>query len=906
MPNEVEIVISGKDRSGPAFASARARQRAFAGDTKTTLGKAGADAGQAMGDGFVRGVDGKLREARGRLTRGGQDLGGDLADGIKDGTDRGSRIVGDFSSSVLSSFNKLGPGMGAAVIAGLYGAAASAGTVAGAITLAVGGAITGIGVVSAAQSERVRSEWRSTGQELKASLADAAQPMEQSAIRAAAVTRSTFSRLKPFLADFFKDSAPAVDRFVESIGNGVASLGPALVPVQRGYSAVLNAISSRSPQIFGSLERSLSNLGQTAEEHADDIAAAFEFVAGAVESTTEVVDSLADSWSRFTDDVSATGEAGKDFGTGIREGLYDLYRSLGINTDQMKKVEDSWAAADAAAANNSGVKDASTAASGLGDAAGDAAAGLRDLASEMEALNGPALDAAEAQIRVEEAIDRAAEAIDKNGRTLDVNTEKGRANKDALIDMARAAQEHIAAMQAEGASADAITAKYGAYRNQLVSAGRQAGLTKAQAQQLADAWLAMPDSVITHAKGNIADLESKIAAAKSRLRDPGLTRPQRTAIRAEISDLQRKVAAAKAAIASIKGKSVSVFINQIYRSSGIGVGTVLAPKRAHGGVVGGLGGVKRFATGGVAGSGSSLAMVGEQGPELVRLPVGSGVTGSGQTRAMMGGGGFGSVSMAFRPQQSAGGDAGGLASSVRDLTKALREVIGLRAGFDDLTGSMFGQTRALIAYEEAWDAAQRALKENGKTLNITKEKGRENRSSLLSLAEAAQQVVVAMREQGSSIDTVTKKMAEQRKEFLKAARSFGLTSKEASAMADRLGLIPSKVKGILEKEKKALAYNAAAEKYNASLTGKASGGPAGGMTLVGERGAELVRLPFGSQVTSANQSAAMMAAGGGTLNVALEVQGRGQSDFERFMAEWIRKFVRVNGGGNVQRAFGRT
>ncbi|MGW6502975.1 hypothetical protein [Nonomuraea angiospora] len=908
MSNEVEIVVSARDRTGPAMASARARARTFGADTKATLGKAGQDAGRAMGEGIVRGVDGRLRDARGRFTRGGQDLGGGIVDGIKGGTDRGSRIVGGFTSSVLSSFGKLGPGMGAAVTAGMYAAAASAGTIAGGITLAVGGAITGIGVVSAAQSVKVRREWSDVGRDLQANLADAAQPMERSALRAATVTRNTFSRLKPYLSNFFADSAPAVDRFVKSIGNGVASLGPALVPLRRGYTAVLDAISNRSPQIFGNLEQSLENIGEIAEEHADDIAGAFEAATSAVEGTTVALGWLADQWSEFTSDIAAADQAGKDFGGGFRETLYEWARALGIDTEQMRETEASWKAVDAAAANNGGVKDASSAAGELGGAAGDAAAGLRDLKAEMEALNGPALDAAEAQIRYEEAVDRAAEAARKNGRTLDVNTEKGRANKEALIGIARAAQEHIAAMQAEDASATAITLKYGEYRAQLVKAGQQAGLTKAQAQRLAEAWLATPESVETHAKGDITDLQAKIAAAKRRLKDPGLTQPERAHIRAEISDLQRKVAAAKAALSSIKSKSVSVFINQIYRSSGIGVGTVLAPGRAHGGVIGGLGGVRKFAAGGVSGSGSSLAMVGEQGPELVRLPVGSTVTPAGQTRAMLagggaGGGGFGSISMAFRAA-TGGSDAGGLAGSMRDLTKTLREVISLRDGMSRFTDSMFGQSRALIAYEAAWDAVKKSLKDNGKTLNITTTKGRENREALLSLAEAAHNVAFAMRDMGKPTSQIVAKMKEQRAEFIKAAKTFGLTTAQARKVADAYGLVPSKVKSVLTKEKADLAYNKKAEAYNAALEkqGRASGGIAGGWTMVGERGRELVRLPYGSQVTSANQTAAMMAAGGGPIHAVLEVRG-GESEFGRFMARWIRQFVHAK-GGNVQVAFG--
>lgn len=876
MANEVEITITGRDRSGPALASARGRARAFASDTKATLAKAGQDAGRQMGDGIVRGVDGRLRDSRGRFVKGGSDLGGDIVDGIESGTRRGGQIVGGFASNILRTFSRMGPLMGAAVTAGLYGAAASAGTAAGAVALAAGGAITTIGVISAAQSMKVRREWSETGREVKAELADAAAPMERSALRAASVTRSTFGRLKPFLSNFFRDSEPAVDRFVEAIGNGVASLGPALRPLQRGYSAVLDAISARSPRIFGSLERSLSNLGETAEEHADDIAAALEFVAGAVETTTEVVDSLADSWSRFTDDVAATGEAADSASRGFAEWMVGLYESLGINTDRMRELKGEWAAADAAAANTSGVDAAREATSGLSGSVQDAAAGLRDLATEMEELTGAAITAADAQIRVEEAIDRAAESVRENGRTLDVNTEAGRANRDAVLDIARAAQKHIAAMQQEGASTDAIASTYGRYRSQLARTLRQAGATRAEARLLTEAWLETPESVLTHVRANIGDLEGKIATAKARLRDPKLTRPERARLRAEISQLEGAVARARALLASVQSKTVTIRVRTERQEF-----AARASWRAHGGIIGGLGGVKRFQDGGVAGSGSSLAMVGEQGPELVRLPVGSTVTPAGQTRALMGGGGggFGSISMAFRSAQSSG--LGGSGS----LTESLREVLSFREALEKLSSTLIGQTRAVSAYEAAWDAAGRSLKENGKRLSLTTEKGRQNRGALLDLAEAAREVVVAMHEQGRSSSTLISTMKEQRAEFITMARRMGLSKADAGAMADRMGLTTAGVRSAL-----------------AASSGKAGGGPAGGWTMVGERGAELVRLPFGSSVVPAGQSATMMAGTGGPVGVVLEVRG-GDSEFSRFMAQWIRKFVHAK-GGNVQTAFG--
>jgi hypothetical protein len=88
----------------------------------------------------------------------------------------------------------------------------------------------------------------------------------------------------------------------------------------------------------------------------------------------------------------------------------------------------------------------------------------------------------------------------------------------------------------------------------------------------------------------------------------------------------------------------------------------------------------------------------------------------------------------------------------------------------------------------------------------------------------------------------------------------------------------------------------------------ASGGHRSGLTMVGELGPELVRLPAGSQVYPHGVTPGYANQGGGwdgsAMDVNLVVSSMGQSSFEKFMLEMIRNFVRVKGNGNVQTAFG--
>jgi hypothetical protein len=83
-----------------------------------------------------------------------------------------------------------------------------------------------------------------------------------------------------------------------------------------------------------------------------------------------------------------------------------------------------------------------------------------------------------------------------------------------------------------------------------------------------------------------------------------------------------------------------------------------------------------------------------------------------------------------------------------------------------------------------------------------------------------------------------------------------------------------------------------------SIPGLASGGIAtsSGLAMVGENGPELAFLGQGAGI------APLPRAGGG--NTILEIRSGGD-DFSRMLAEMIKKYVRVSGGGNVQTAFGR-
>ena len=120
----------------------------------------------------------------------------------------------------------------------------------------------------------------------------------------------------------------------------------------------------------------------------------------------------------------------------------------------------------------------------------------------FESLNGAAHEWAEAEINVEDALDKLTDGFRENGRTLDVNTDKGRENKENLLAMAKAAVEAYQARYNETGSIAQASAAYEQYIARLRVALIQQGLTKQQAQELIDTYARMPSQVATTVQAN--------------------------------------------------------------------------------------------------------------------------------------------------------------------------------------------------------------------------------------------------------------------------------------------------------------------------------------------------------------------------------------------------------------------
>ncbi|MEU5580929.1 hypothetical protein ABZ791_30095 [Streptomyces huasconensis] len=230
--------------------------------------------------------------------------------------------------------------------------------------------------------------------------------------------------------------------------------------------------------------------------------------------------------------------------------------------------------------------------------------GLRQSIMALNEVNRAALDG---RAGMEAAIDNAAKLNRSHARALkmvrgelDLSSPKARDASAALTELARKTEGSVAAARESGRSWSYAKGQYDRGRAALIRSADAMGLTRAQAVRLAGQILKTPNKT-AYLRGNLQDLQVKLAAARAKLRSVPDSR--KAQVRAEIGQLLEKIRMAKGAIASVRGKTVGIGVyttNYIktVRSGGNVPPMLRRPKGATGGQYTGRSFRTRYASGG--------------------------------------------------------------------------------------------------------------------------------------------------------------------------------------------------------------------------------------------------------------------------------------------------------------------
>ncbi|MGY1773501.1 hypothetical protein [Blastococcus sp. SYSU D00813] len=288
---------------------------------------------------LTRDASGKLRNARGQFAtdleialagldpvaeRRGQESGGKLAQGMRQSIVRNSPLI-------------------VAGIAGALAAGAPA-AIAGATTL-----FGGIGIVAAAQNEKVQASWAALWQDMKSGAQQDAAALVPVVEGMADKFGQSFQRMRPAIRDAFEASAPIIDDFTDSLTRAAENALPGLVravqasgPVMAGLGSMLESVGTGLTGFFDAMSAHAPAAGQAFAAIGDILEALLpilgELLGQGAELAAVVLPPLASVLGVVADALSSVGGAlpaviagftGMKIVNGLSSGLTSLSTRLG-------------------------------------------------------------------------------------------------------------------------------------------------------------------------------------------------------------------------------------------------------------------------------------------------------------------------------------------------------------------------------------------------------------------------------------------------------------------------------------------------------------------------------------------------------------------------------------------------
>lgn len=134
--------------------------------------------------------------------------------------------------------------------------------------------------------------------------------------------------------------------------------------------------------------------------------------------------------------------------------------------------------------------------------------------------------------------------------------------------------------------------------------------------------------------------------------------------------------------------------------------------------------------------------------------------------------------------------AGGLSKIEQEAADAAAEMQNLLNKLDIFIGAPVAMQQALMGWESALDDLTAKIKENGETLDIDTEKGRENMAAVIDTAEAIKDLAETQIEQGVSTAEVSATMQVNIDRLKETMRTAGLAEDRIAALIAQYGLVP--------------------------------------------------------------------------------------------------------------------
>lgn len=366
------------------------------------------------------------------------------------------------------------------------------------------------------------------------------------------------------LSDIGKEAPPDVDKLTTSLGQ-LGRTGK----VSGEAARVLGEDFGKLHDVLGrvadpSISESISNWGA-------DVTDGFLRAGDSTEELIEKMDGIDDALTNL-----------------VRNGNADIAAAAikrmtkGLDADKLKEFDDELdnykqALADAKLeaeliADSMGIfGQAAQETSAKLEAQKGAADGLRQSIVALNEVNRGAYDA---QIQYEGALDSLTEAFEKNGATLDLNSEKGRANGQAMSAAAKSQDELIAAGLAAGESLESMTGKSERLRGEMMRLAVEAfDGNKKKATEYVNTLLGVPGDIKTLVKLEREEAISGLKSVQAAIKDT----PGKKSVTVET--LNSAAIAALNAV-GLKTKQLPDGRTRVYTANGQALGSINSVRKA--------------------------------------------------------------------------------------------------------------------------------------------------------------------------------------------------------------------------------------------------------------------------------------------------------------------------------------
>lgn len=272
MDNEIEIVVTGTDRTGSTFSRIRDK-------IKTTL-----------------------RDTEQDADNGGKNIASRLIGTISSVVSSGVGSIKESFSSVFQGGLKgalsSGP-IGAVILAGLAAAVAAVAApigalIAGALVLGFGAAFLGLGAVILLQNEKIKEQVFKSWAPIKETLTRAFEPLVPILQFLGKTLSGVAKQFEPIIKQAIQLSSGPLKGFIKELGKAFLELKPAIAPMMEAFSAIIKSLGPMLRDVFKDIAQSLIGLAKSVVENREFIAGMFKLLLQLIPRVIDIIRILTD------------------------------------------------------------------------------------------------------------------------------------------------------------------------------------------------------------------------------------------------------------------------------------------------------------------------------------------------------------------------------------------------------------------------------------------------------------------------------------------------------------------------------------------------------------------------------------------------------------------------------------